>query len=134
MSAVYRGAWEDAKGETDAAAEVMRDPAQRAIYELNLEMGNNIVQSLVKTGLARNALILDETGKPFAEANLATLSETSLHTRMGDVLFGGVPAAFVPLCGCRPWQPVHHRDRASGCKCFHTYRHSGRLPTKTGHR
>jgi PAS domain S-box-containing protein len=97
MSAVYRGAWEDAKGETDAAAEVMRDPAQRAIYELNLEMGNNIVQSLVKTGLARNALILDETGKPFAEANLATLSETSLHTRMGDVLFGGVPAAFVPL-------------------------------------
>ena len=76
VNTVYRSAWHAAQKAAQASVEMMRDPAQRAIYELNSQLGQNIVQSLVNTGAAQRALLLDERGRTFASAARPAASTT----------------------------------------------------------
>ena len=93
---VYRSAWHAAQKAAQASAEMMRDPAQRAIYELNSQLGRNIVQSLVNTGAAQRALLIDERGRTFASAARPADPASSLDG-LADVLFGDIPSASVLL-------------------------------------
>ena len=106
LGATYFGARQEAGQQLQGSAAMILPVAQRALFELNTDVAQNAVDSLVRNGRVRHAMIRDDQGRMFARSDQPTPVRSAIEVWAADRLFGHIAPIRIRLVDSVGGQPL----------------------------